>query len=351
MRAERQQRLAGLDAGGIEPDFRARRVMRGQHARRQRLAGVAVRHPRAAAPARGRARVRFRRAARRRGAAAPARRSSRRWWNSTPTSTGPPSTIRSIRPARSLCTCAAVVGETWPDKFADGATTGRPNARRMSRARGCAGTRIAIVSRPAVARSATAQSVVFGSTSVSGPGQKASAERHRLRVEAGNPHRGADIPDMGDQRIERGPALGLVEPRNRACVGGVGAEAVDGLGRERDQPAVFEATRGRGDGGLAGGQNSCFQAHIHGVQIPGFGFLRCAKPEAISRVLVGVWLSPVEHCVRDAGVAGSNPATPTSFTGFLPLFPYPFKLTPGETRCRASPAPARAIGWALPRSR
>jgi hypothetical protein len=24
-----------------------------------------------------------------------------------------------------------------------------------------------------------------------------------------------------------------------------------------------------------------------------------------------VWLSPVEHCVRDAGVAGSNPATPT----------------------------------------
>ncbi len=24
-----------------------------------------------------------------------------------------------------------------------------------------------------------------------------------------------------------------------------------------------------------------------------------------------MWLSPVEHCVRDAGVAGSNPATPT----------------------------------------
>src|SRR5947209_14720798 len=44
---------------------------------------------------------------------------------------------------------------------------------------------------------------------------------------------------------------------------------------------------------------------------PQFGFLRYAKPKAISRVLVGVWLSPVEHCVRDAGVAGSNPATPT----------------------------------------
>src|SRR5215471_1805807 len=28
----------------------------------------------------------------------------------------------------------------------------------------------------------------------------------------------------------------------------------------------------------------------------------------------GVWLSLVEHHVRDVGVAGSNPATPTSFT-------------------------------------
>ncbi len=27
---------------------------------------------------------------------------------------------------------------------------------------------------------------------------------------------------------------------------------------------------------------------------------------------VGVWLSLVEHLVRDEGVAGSNPATPTS---------------------------------------
>ena len=27
---------------------------------------------------------------------------------------------------------------------------------------------------------------------------------------------------------------------------------------------------------------------------------------------VGVWLSLVEHRVRDAGVAGSNPATPTN---------------------------------------
>ena len=32
-----------------------------------------------------------------------------------------------------------------------------------------------------------------------------------------------------------------------------------------------------------------------------------------ARSQVGVWLSLVEHRVRDAGVAGSNPATPTIF--------------------------------------
>ena len=63
-------------------------------------------------------------------------------------------------------------------------------------------------------------------------------KRGRLRVETGNPPGGLDIPDMGDQRIERGPALGLVEMRDRGGIGGVGAEAIDGLGRERDQPAA-----------------------------------------------------------------------------------------------------------------
>ena len=50
--------------------------------------------------------------------------------------------------------------------FADGATTGPPKARRISRATGWAGSRIATVSSPAVARSATAQFGVFGSTIV-----------------------------------------------------------------------------------------------------------------------------------------------------------------------------------------
>ena len=34
--------------------------------------------------------------------------------------------------------------------------------------------------------------------------------------------------------------------------------------------------------------------------------------------LVGTWLSLVEHSVRDAGVAGSNPAVPTIYIIGLP---------------------------------
>ncbi len=67
---------------------------------------------------------------------------------------------------------------------------------------------------------------------------------------------------MGNQRIERGPALGLIEPRNRRGIGGVGTEAINGLGRERYQPAVGESTRRRRHGGLAGRQNLRIQAHI-----------------------------------------------------------------------------------------
>ncbi len=57
-----------------------------------------------------------------------------------------------------------------------------------------------------------------------------------------------------------------------------------------------------------------FRPTFMGIGVLKFGCLRWAKPRAISRVLVGVWLSPVEHCVRDAGVAGSNPATPTKIS-------------------------------------
>ena len=49
---------------------------------------------------------------------------------------------------------------------------------------------------------------------------------------------------MGDQWIERGPALGVIEARHRDAVLRVGAEPVDGLGREGDEPAGLKAARG-----------------------------------------------------------------------------------------------------------
>jgi hypothetical protein len=34
----------------------------------------------------------------------------------------------------------------------------------------------------------------------------------------------------------------------------------------------------------------------------------------VARVTVGEWLSLVEHLVRDQGVGGSNPLSPTNFS-------------------------------------
>ena len=129
----------------------------------------------------------------------------------------------------------------------------------MASATGCAGTRTAMVSSPAVASSATAQSADFGSTSVSGPGQNASASAVAVVPKWAIRRAACEIADMGDQRIERRPALGLIEPGDRGGVGGIRPEAIDGLGRERDQPALAEAAPGLRHGSLAGGPNPRFQ--------------------------------------------------------------------------------------------
>jgi len=84
--------------------------------------------------------------------------------DSMPTLVAPPSRMRSMRLSRSARTCAAVVGETWPDWLAEGATTGLPKVFNRSRATGCAGTRSAMLSSPAVASSDTGQPSAFGST-------------------------------------------------------------------------------------------------------------------------------------------------------------------------------------------
>ena len=63
------------------------------------------------------------------------------------------------------------------------------------------------------------------------------------RIEARNLPRGRDVGDVGDQGVEGGPSLGLIEAGDGRSLGGVGAEPINRLGRERDQAALPEAAR------------------------------------------------------------------------------------------------------------
>ncbi len=57
---------------------------------------------------------------------------------------------------------------------------------------------------------------------------------------------------MRDQRVEGGPPLGGVEPGHGAGVGGVGAEPINRLGGEGDEPAFAQNPRRRLDPGAVG---------------------------------------------------------------------------------------------------
>ena len=252
----------GSTSVGIEPHLRRRRVMRRQHPGRERRASPAVAGGRIGQRETEHALDRLARHAA--GPQQPRRAEAADDGRIRPRpSTGPPSTIRSMRPSRSAATCAAVVGETWPERLADGATTAPPKARRSACATGCAGTRSATLSSPAVARSHTVQPAAFGSTSVSGPGQNASASASAVASNRAMRARRVEARDMGDQRVERRPALGGVEPRHRRRIGGIGAEPVDGFGRKCDQAAVAQAARGRRRRGVAGRQHPGGQIDRH----------------------------------------------------------------------------------------
>ncbi len=95
-----------------------------------------------------------------------------------------------------------------------------------------------MVSSPAVARSETGQPGAFGRTSVQRSRPERLGQVQAPLVETGNLTGCFQVTDMGDQGIERWPALGRVEPGDRTRIGCVRAQAIDGLGRERDQPAV-----------------------------------------------------------------------------------------------------------------
>ena len=183
--------------------------------------------------------------------------------DSTPTGVAPPSTMRSMRPPRSASTWSAVVGDTWPERLADGATTGLPKAARISRATVWSGTRTAMVSRPAVASSATGQLAALGRTSVSGPGQNAAASRVASASKRASACAACRSATWAMSGLKAGRPLACVEPRDGPPVGRVGAEAVDGLGRKGDEAAGGEHARRVGDRRGVGLRNACRQRGCH----------------------------------------------------------------------------------------
>ena len=106
--------------------------------------------------------------------------------DSSPTGVAPPSTIRSSRPPRSASTACALVAVMRPDVLALGAASGLPNAAIRS----CAkppGMRNATVSNPAETSGWIGEPALSGSTSVSGPGQKASASLREIASNSASP--------------------------------------------------------------------------------------------------------------------------------------------------------------------
>lgn len=90
---------------------------------------------------------------------------------STPTSQGPPSNIKSIRPERSCRTCEAVVGEGLVEALAEGAASGRAASWTRLKASKDEGMRTATVEREAVTSGANGDGEGSGRRMVSGPGQ------------------------------------------------------------------------------------------------------------------------------------------------------------------------------------
>jgi len=55
-----------------------------------------------------------------------------------------------------------------------------------------------------------------------------------------------EVGDVGDQRVEGRAALGGIDGRDGGGIGSVRREAIDGLGRQDDQPTVLQRARGVG---------------------------------------------------------------------------------------------------------
>ena len=97
----------------------------------------------------------------------------------------------------------------------------------------------------------------LGSNIVRGPGQNAAASSFYATPEfVWNPGDTFDIAyagQMDNQRIPRGPLLSYEDAGHCLCGKRIGAQAIDRLRREGDQPAGSQQLCGALDVGLVGG--------------------------------------------------------------------------------------------------
>ena len=89
-----------------------------------------------------------------------------------------------------------------------------------------------------------------GSQSLSPIIEPCDASRHRK------------ITDVGDERIESGPPLGLVDPGYRQRIRRIGRQAIDRFGRHQHQTASPEC-------GYGGGELRCASSAIRNVTFAG----------------------------------------------------------------------------------
>ena len=152
-----------------------------------------------------------------------------------------------MRPSRSSSTCAAVVGLGRPKELALGAAIGMPAAEISARATGCAGTRTPTSGRPAVTTSGT--SGPRGSSSVSGPGQKASISARAVSLTSATSRPSGNLAHVHNHRIPRRPLLGREDALHRLRIEGIRAQPINRLGGKRHRAATAPDRGNALDGG------------------------------------------------------------------------------------------------------
>ena len=255
MGGERSRCARGGIAGLAQRDARARGTDR---ARRSRPAAAA------AAPRRRRRRswTRSRRCTRRRRVSARRRRRDRR---------------RRAAPSSARC------GRSdWPTAR----RCRRRNAASNARATGCDGTRRPTLSWPPVTMSRDARRARQDQRQRSRP--EGRGQLHRSLGYRARPARELRcVVQVDDHRMVGGAALGGEDPAHGVRIGRIGAEAVDGFGRERDEPAGAQVVDGASDGRRC----RCVDAAGHRSRLSGSAPPRAAlRPEGLSQRRVGPWV-------------------------------------------------------------